>query len=117
MLPRNYRLNSKQFNRIYKEGKKYRSEYGMLIAKKDIDTKFGFVINKKVGNAVLRHKILRQLHSITMDLIKKELFKDRNINFQYVVFGKTDSYSTLDEQYTRLIKKVLEDEAFRDTSN
>ena len=58
--------NSYDFNRIIKNNKPYKyKDYIIYIERKTDDLyKFGFSVGKKIGNAVTRNRIKRQLKSI-----------------------------------------------------
>ena len=58
--------NSFDFNRIIKNNKPYKyKDYIIYIERKTDDLyKFGFSVGKKIGNAVTRNRIKRQLKSI-----------------------------------------------------
>ena len=58
--------NNMDFNRIIKNNKPYKyKDYVIYIEKSNNDIyHFGFSIGKKIGNAVVRNKIKRQIKSI-----------------------------------------------------
>ncbi len=60
------RQNS-EFNRIIKSIKPYRYKYLLFYVENTTENKylFGFSIGKKIGNAVKRNKLKRQIKSIT----------------------------------------------------
>ncbi len=60
-----------------------------------------FVIKKKIGNAVKRNRIKRKLRAIVIKLLK--INGAINLNYTYIVFGKTKSYK---EKYESLYEKV-----------
>jgi ribonuclease P protein component len=109
MLPKNNRLQSKYFKEIYNQGKKYRGEYGMLILRNYSnreDVKLGFVVSKKIGNAVKRHKMTRLLREVARDLICKDS-KLRGFKGVYVVFKYCDSYEKLQKEISKHFKNTL----------
>lgn len=67
MLPKKYRLSSKDFVSIKKEGRRvFGPLFGLLIKEEEEETenepKFGFIVSKKVDKkAVIRNKIKRRL--------------------------------------------------------
>ncbi|HCC68255.1 TPA: hypothetical protein DEP90_03605 [Patescibacteria group bacterium] len=112
MLQKRYRLPSKLFKYIYDNGKKYRSEYGMLIVAShtgDITPKFGFVVSKKVGNAPQRHRVTRILRSIIHESIKEFNLNDNGYIYEYIAFKFCDDYSTLKKAFQILLEKSLDD--------
>ena len=108
MLSKEYRLELKNLSKVYKEGKKFRGEYGMLVVKRlDIQNpQFAFVVSKKIGNAVQRHKMTRLLREITREFLQKT--EEKNLACQYIAFKYCDNYEQLSKEYF----KQLED-AFR----
>lgn len=87
MLPKKYRLSAKDFRYVYSKGIKYRGKYGMLIASRSSSTpRFGFVLNKKVGNAIQRHRMTRLLRVSAMELVKEMELDNYKYNFEYVAF-------------------------------
>lgn len=108
MLSKKYRLEAKYFPRIYKEGKKYRGMFGMLVVKPlEIDNpQFAFVVSKKIGNSVQRHHMTRLLRQITHECIK-EFNLEKNLGCQYVAFKYTDIYEELKKEYSRQLKEAF----------
>lgn len=67
MLGREFRITAaKEYNNIYKNGKKIPGKYMiMFILENTLGyNRFGFVTSKKVGKAVLRNRIKRQLRDL-----------------------------------------------------
>jgi ribonuclease P protein component len=111
MLQKRYRLPSELFNYIYEKGKKYRDEYGMLIAvpySSDITPKFGFVVSKKTGNAPERHRMTRVLRTIVHESIKEFNLKDNGYIYEYIAFKFCDDYKTLKKSFQKLLKRSIE---------
>ena len=82
----------------------------MLIALKDDKVKtpqLGIVVNKKIGNAVARHKMTRLIRNIFMEEVKKESREESPTLLQYIAFEFCDEYSLLREELKEQIKKVL----------
>ena len=96
MLPHQKRLNPNEIKKVLNKGKKYRGEYGMLISVKanDKDSKFAFVVSKKIGNAVQRHRMTRILREIT-----KEFNNEKSIKGVYVAFKYCDNYEELKKEF------------------
>ncbi len=59
--------------------------FGLIKNKNNNKLNISFVTKKKIGNAVKRDKIKRQLRSIMNDAIKKIAIK---LNYSYVVIAK-----------------------------
>ena len=74
--------------------------FGVLSNKKIANLNISFVTKKKIGNAVKRNKIKRQLKNIINDAIKKISI---NFNYSYLVIAKP---TMLNNEYTN-IKKAL----------
>ena len=109
MKKENILKNSYDFDRIIKSNKPYKyKDYVIYIERKESDKyKFGFSVGKKIGNAVTRNRIKRQLKSI---VDKKDYQNNFNCiiivgngilkrNFQemsenlYYIFNKLDIYN------------------------
>ena len=112
MLSKKYRLEAKYLPRIYRDGKKFRGEYGMLVVKnlEALNPQFAFVVSKKIGNAVRRHRMTRLLRVISMEAIKSQEFSLKSGNFEFIAFTFCDDYSKLKEDFNYLLKKLLSDE-------
>lgn len=77
--------NNDLFNYIINNGNKTSTEYFVICKyNKNLDHPlFGVAVGKKVGNAVTRNKVKRQIRNI-IDL-NKDLF---NNNYIYIIIGK-----------------------------
>lgn len=98
MLPKQYRLSPKDFQRVYKNGFKVKGTYGMLIGlkEKDLDTpKMGIVVNTKVGNSVVRHRTTRQIREVSSKLLSKHTSP---ILYEYVSFIPVEKTSDLEKE-------------------
>lgn len=111
MLPKRHRLPAKDFQNLYKSGFKVKGKYGMLISKQNTKNipLFGFVVSKKIGNAVQRHRMTRLLRVISMDAIK-EIDLAQGRSFQYIAFEFCGIYKDLKKEFFSQVKKVLENE-------
>ena len=74
--------------------------FGILDNKNEKNLNISFVTKKKIGNAVKRNKIKRQLRNIINDAIKKISI---NFNYSYLVIAKP---TMLNNEYTN-IKEAL----------
>lgn len=107
MLPKKYRLAAKDFRYVYSNGVKFRGKYGMLVASSSNRTKFGFVVSKKVGNAVQRHRMTRLLRVISMELVKQYTLDGIKLNFEYIAFLFCDNYSELKSELELQLKSAI----------
>lgn len=93
-----------EYNRIIKNIKPYKTrELIVFIEKKQVDKyRFGFSVSKKIGNAVTRNKIKRQLKSI----LDKNIYEN---NFNCIIMvrkGYLDSnYLDIEKSLTEIVKK------------
>ena len=65
-------------------------------------------MKKKIGNAVVRNKIKRRLRSAIQNKLKNRKFI--NINYSYIVFGKskafTEKYSIISDELDKTFFKI-----------
>ena len=96
------------FNRIIKEGRFIKNNYYVIyiMKKKEQKPNFGFAVGKKLGNAVVRNKIKRQLRNIVTENIS--LFPLYN---DYIIVAKksctNEKYDTLNKEMNYLVKRRL----------
>ena len=91
--------NSRDFDRIIRKNKPYKyKDYIIYIERETNDIyKFGLSVGKKIGNAVNRNKVKRQLKSI----ISK---KDYQNNFNCIIIvGKGINERTFQKRETNLL--------------
>ncbi len=100
-----------QFKKTLKE-KKVHSDYFSIFATKNFykpkvksSLLISFVMKKKIGNAVKRNKIRRQLKAIVQKLLKKRgaISKD----YTYIVFGKSSAYPQKHDFLLPLMEKCF----------
>ena len=96
------RLNTKYFSIYFEKNQR---------SKKKNDNKIlniSFVMQKKVGNAVIRNKIKRKLKSAVQKIIKEKHSID--LNYTYVIFGKNnvykDKFQLIFNEVNNMFKKV-----------
>lgn len=112
MLPKQYRLPKEKFQYIYKNGKKLRGKYGMLVFVRTEELEnpqLGIVVSKKIGNAVMRHKMTRLIRNIFVNTVnlKKEL-KTSPTLLQYVAFEYCEDYHLLEKELASQLEKALQ---------
>ena len=94
------------FNEIINSGKHISNKYYILcsINKDEISNKYGIAVGKKVGNAVTRNKIKRQIRNII----------DKNCNLfpnfhNYIIICKKEvlnlSFQEMEKELIKLINK------------
>ena len=95
---------NQDFKNLLKERKisnKYLTIYfGKLSIKDNKKLNIGFVVKKKLGNAVNRNKIKRRLRNIINEAVKEISL---NFNYSYLVIAKI---TVLNNKYT-IIKQTL----------
>ncbi len=105
MLPKENRLTKNQFQRLGKQGKKFRGHYGMLVVERQEGTapQFGFIVSKKIGNAVHRHRMTRLLREISKDYIKSI----SNIGVIYIAYKYCENYEELKKDFSESIENAI----------
>jgi ribonuclease P protein component len=90
-----------EFNNIINTGNVFKNKYFVIYLNKDIKDKyrFGVAIPKKIGKAVLRNKIKRQIKSIIDKNVEILLKKD------YVIIARN---MILDLNYNDIEKNLIE---------
>ncbi len=108
MLGRQFRIRTgKEYNNIYKLGKKMGGRYLLIYLRPSpLDvSRFGIVVSKKVGNAVRRNRVKRQIREIIRH--NKDKLKGRcNIVViaRHKIFGT--SYKDLEKDFLNIMKKA-----------
>ncbi len=107
MLPKNNRLKKrKEFAYIYKNGKRFNSKnLSLVVAPSKLNvTKVGFSVSNKVGKAVQRNKIKRQLRFI----VRKQL-NNLRIHQNFVLIAHPTivecDFSKIEAEVQYLLKK------------
>lgn len=108
MLKKELRINTKkEYNNIYKYGKKIPARYIIVFIMNNYQDKnrFGVVVSKKVGNAVHRNRIKRQLRAIVKD--KLEGLKG---GYDIVIIARKTSkntlYDLLEKDFLQVMKRA-----------
>ena len=96
---------SEDFSNIISTGNKYKNKYFSLYYKESNNTLYGITVPKKVGKAVLRNKLKRQIKNI---ITTNEKYIQSNYN--YVIIIKEPAlnlnYEALTNNLLDLMKKV-----------
>ena len=107
MLPKKNRLKANDIKGLYSKGIKFRGEYGMLIVEKNSkvgEYEIAFVVSKKIGNAVQRHRMTRLLREISRKRIKENI---TGLRLVYIAFKYCDNYEKLEEEFKLQIEKAV----------
>lgn len=105
--------NSRDFDRIIKKNKPYKYKDYIIYMERDTNDiyKFGLSVGKKIGNAVNRNKVKRQLKSI----ISK---KDYQNNFNCIIIvGKGINERTFQERETNLLTALNDLHIIKEKTN
>ena len=99
---------SHHFKKVLKQEKTHTDYFSIFGTKDFIKTKKGrlsltFIMKKKIGNAVKRNKIRRKLRAIVLQLLKKK--SAINLNYTYIVFGKSNAYAQKQNVLLPLMEK------------
>ena len=95
------------FNNIISTGKRVNNKYFIIyyIYKDEEKNNYGFAVGKKIGNAVVRNKIKRQLRNIVDNNIS--LFPS---NKDYIIISKKEilslTYQEMNNEFIKLIKEI-----------
>lgn len=107
MLKRRFRLSdNKEFQFVYKNGFRAKGSFGMLVGLKNKGNfNFGIVVGKKIGNAVERNRMKRQVRSIFESFVPS--LENSKISFVFVTFKKSEDFQSLKTEVTQLKDKIL----------
>jgi len=110
MLPKKFRLPPKNFDRVYRNGKKVRGSYGMFVCdSNDVgNPRFGFVVSKKIGGAVTRNRMTRLLRVVVMEVVKERDLEELGMDFQYIAFSFCNEKELLKKEISSQIDRILE---------
>ncbi len=111
MLKKKYRISEKKdFERIYKLGKKVKGEFGMLIGLEDegmSNCKFGVVVSKKIGKANQRNKFKRRVRYVIQSFLNEGFFENRNFKITYIAFKLPENFEVLEKELKKQFKELF----------
>lgn len=108
MLHKEARIRTgREYQQVYQEGKRVGGRYLIIFCKENRRTvnRFGIVTSKKVGQAVVRNRIKRQLRALARSITDKTQSK-----FDIVVVArpgiKDCTYEMIEKDFLLLMKKA-----------
>lgn len=95
------------FNKIINTGNKVKTKYFTFcsVSSENSNPRFGIAVGKKVGNAVTRNHIKRQIRSLVDD--NKLLFKN---NTNYIIIGNKNCLKASFKDMDSCMKEILNKE-------
>jgi ribonuclease P protein component len=66
------------------------------------------VINKKIGNAIKRHRMNRLLRVSFMELVQEMRIEEKHFDLEYVAFKFCDSKEALKSEFEQQLKQVFD---------
>ena len=102
-----------QFKRLLSQKRLHTNYFSVYFVKNSTEENnnklnIGFVMKKKVGNSVVRNKIKRRLRSAIQKKLENKKLID--INYSYIIFGKskayTEKYSTVSDELDKTFIKI-----------
>lgn len=113
MLPAPNRLrDNREFRQVYAQGKSYVSGYAVIYVMPRAETdaannsvRFGFVVSKKQGKAVVRNRIKRRLREAIRLQLASIVDKPCDVVFVGRSRLKTATWSELQTAITELLKR------------
>lgn len=108
MLKKTYRLTRRNdFRRVYKRGKSW-ANYAMVLyvtPSKNKTMRIGFSVSKKIGKAVVRNRVKRQMREAAFHLLPAFL-PERDYVFIARQGIKEKSSAEIERQMASLLKKL-----------
>ncbi|MEN9714265.1 MAG: hypothetical protein RLZZ164_929 [Actinomycetota bacterium] len=112
MLARENRLvTAEDFRTTTKTGRKLASNHLVIyLTRTDAQaTKFGFVVAKTVGNAVVRNMVKRRLRAIARELIANQSTQGCSVVVRAQQSAATASFEVLHNEFFNLVSKGLKE--------
>ena len=105
MFSTQHRLTSSQdFQRVYSRGRQIKGRSGKLVVLDRGDenpSRFGISVSAKVGNAVVRNKIKRQIRDIMGGCLSQI---EHGYDVIYVVWNVDQDYPSLSSELQKMVK-------------
>jgi ribonuclease P protein component len=76
------------------------------VAHETSELQIGFVVSKKIGNAVRRHKHVRRLRSIFVEYMRKNPDYLNGCKSTYISFKYAEEYSDLASDFNKLFDRA-----------
>lgn len=108
MLNKKYRINHKEdYHNLYKYGKRYNGKYIIIYIKvnKLKYSRFGVVASKKVGKAVIRNRVKRQIRAIIQEINKKITGSSDMVIIAKKTIDKSN-YSLIEKDFRGILGKA-----------
>lgn len=111
MLPKKFRLPAEYFGKDSSLGDKVRGVYGMFVVRDNSvgNPRFGFILSKKIGNAVQRHRMTRLLRVATMEAVNEKNISSLSKDFLYIAFKFCDKKNLLRDDILKQLEKRRND--------
>lgn len=96
---------SEKFTEIIKQQQSIKNEYFSIYYQKSNQNLYGITVPKKVGKAIIRNKLKRQIKNI---IIKNEINIQKPYNYVIIIKESTKKlkYLDLEKELLNLMKKV-----------
>ena len=95
--------NSREFRRIYDVRDSY-ADRNLVVYQAEGSGKVGFVCSKKVGNSVIRHRVVRLMRE-AYRLNKEQIRKDKDIIIVARNLAKEQGFMEIQHSLLKLLKR------------
>ncbi|MGI6413428.1 MAG: ribonuclease P protein component [Syntrophomonadaceae bacterium] len=108
MISKKYRIShQEEYQELYKKGKKFTGKYIIVYIKGNNlhHNRFGIVVSKKVGNAVIRNRAKRQIRAVIQEINRGMIGSN-----DMVVIAKSNisksSYCVIKKDFCGILRKA-----------
>ncbi|HRI05588.1 MAG TPA: ribonuclease P protein component [Candidatus Dojkabacteria bacterium] len=107
MFPKSNKLSSDEFSRLYANGFRVKGQFGVLISSVSPYPKYrvGFVVNKKVGNAVVRHQTTRHIRNVFRKIVGEY---NLPLLYEYIAYTPISDLNAFEDEFKSQMDKVHE---------